>query len=413
MVNKRFKVLVSAYSCAPGLGSEPDSGWNLVKQLSRFNDTWILTRSIGRRGIENTLINEPMSNAHWIYCDLPKWLRIVLNGHFGSGLQYFIWQAWIYFVCKNLCKKLKFDLVHHVTYVTYWAPGFLAMLPIPFVLGPAGGGDPIPPALFKNVNFRTKNHDFWRSVTRWITTHFIFTKIIFKKMSLAFAITCSAKDKLSRLGCKDVRIISGVGLTNDELKYLESLPTPRDLPFRIISIGSLFHFKYHLLGISVFDKFIKKFPDAEYWIIGNGPEEKRLKNLAKKFCLQNKVKFFGRVPRNVVFEKLSQCHVLLHPSLHEGGSWVCVEAMAAKKPVICLDWSGPLMLVTEKTGFKIAPSSYGQVISDMTKAVLKLATDRDLLKRMGVASHKRVIEYYVWDKIGEKIQAAYEEVLSK
>ncbi len=63
------------------------------------------------------------------------------------------------------------------------------------------------------------------------------------------------------------------------------------------------------------------------------------------------MKFWGFLPREEVLEKLSLCPVLVHPSLHDSGRCVYVEAMAANdRPVICLNLGG----VTYKLLIKLA-----------------------------------------------------------
>ena len=37
-----------------------------------------------------------------------------------------------------------------------------------------------------------------------------------------------------------------------------------------------------------------------------------------------------------MLEKLAECDALAHPSLHDSGGWVCLEAMAAGRPVRAL-----------------------------------------------------------------------------
>ena len=48
-----MKLLISAYACEPGLGSEPGAGWNCVRQAARFHEVWVLTRENNREPIEN------------------------------------------------------------------------------------------------------------------------------------------------------------------------------------------------------------------------------------------------------------------------------------------------------------------------------------------------------------------------
>ena len=65
--------------------------------------------------------------------------------------------------------------------------------------------------------------------------------------------------------------------------------------------------------------------------------------------------------------------MLVHPSLHDSGGWVCLEAMAAGKPVICLDLGGPGEQVTRETGFKIPALDPDQAVKDMARAMAVLA----------------------------------------
>ena len=66
-----------------------------------------------------------------------------------------------------------------------------------------------------------------------------------------------------------------------------------------------------------------------------------MEKLARELGITANVKFWGGIRRAQVLEKLAECDVLIHPSLHESGGWVCLEAMAAGRPVVCLDLGGP------------------------------------------------------------------------
>ena len=88
-----------------------------------------------------------------------------------------------------------------------------------------------------------------------------------------------------------------------------------------------------------------------------------------------------------------------------------MEAMAAGRPVICLDLGGPALQVTEETGFKIPANSPEQVVRDIAHAMLKLAKEPELRVRMGKAGRRRVKEYFNWDIKGEWIKNIYKEIL--
>src|SRR5262249_39955664 len=125
----------------------------------------------------------------------------------------------------------------------------------------------------------------------------------------------------------------------------------------------------------------------------------------------DKVHFWGRLPRQQVLEKLVECDVLVHPSLHDSGGCVCLEAVAAGCPVICLDLGGPALQVTEETGLKVPAITPEQVVNDLMQAMLWLAKNPDRRKLMAEAGQKRAAEHFEWGKKGEWIREVYQEVV--
>ena len=75
-----LKILVSAYACEPGAGSEPGAGWNLVREISKTVECWIITRPYHRDIIEKFLAQNPMPGAHFFYYDLPHWASFWKKG---------------------------------------------------------------------------------------------------------------------------------------------------------------------------------------------------------------------------------------------------------------------------------------------------------------------------------------------
>ena len=361
-----MKVLLSAYACEPGKGSEPGVGWNWVRQIARLAEVWVITRSNNREAIEKALAEDPLPNVHWVYFDLPRWARFWKKGQRGVHLYYYLWQIGIYFLARRLHRQVGFDLIHHVTFVNYWLPSFLALLPVPFIWGPVGGGESAPRAFYRTFSRRGKIYEFLRDIARWIGEHDPFTRLTARKAIIALATTNETAKRLTSLGARKVEVLSQVALPSAEIAELSSLPPRLNSPFRLISMGRLLHWKGFHLGLQAFAQFAKEFSDTEYWIVGDGPERKNLEQLARKLGIIDKVRFWGALPRSEALKKLAECDVLVHPSLHDSGGWVCVEAMAAGRPVICLDLGGPALIVTEETGFKIPVHTPEQVVKDMT-----------------------------------------------
>jgi glycosyltransferase involved in cell wall biosynthesis len=406
-----MKVLLSAYACEPGKGSEPGIGWNWVRQIARFAEVWVITRSNNREAIEKALAEEPLPNVHWVYFDLPRWARFWKKGQRGVHLYYYLWQVGIYFLARRLHRQVGFDLVHHVTFGNYWLPSFLALLPVPFIWGPVGGGESAPRAFYKTFSLRGRIYEFLRDIARWIGEHDPFTRMIPRKASIALATTNETAKRLTRLGARRVEVLSQVALPSAEIGELSSIPPHLNSPFRLISLGRLLHWKGFHLGLCAFAQLVQEFPNSEYWIVGDGPERKNLEQLARKLGIIDKVRFWGALPRSEALKKLAESDVLVHPSLHDSGGWVCVEAMAAAKPVICLDLGGPDLQVTEETGFKIPAHAPEQVIEDIAEAMKKLAQNSKLRVRMGEEGRKRVWESFSWERRGWEIEKIYREIL--
>ena len=69
----RRRILLSAYTCAPGEGSEPEVGWNVAVGLARHHDVWVLVRSMHRPRIEAALAAAPVPGLRFVYYEVPMW----------------------------------------------------------------------------------------------------------------------------------------------------------------------------------------------------------------------------------------------------------------------------------------------------------------------------------------------------
>jgi len=400
-----LKVLVSAYACEPEKGSEPGVGWSMVMQGARFHELWVMTRANNREAIERALAQKPAPNVHWVYFDLPRWLSFWKQGQRGVQLYYCLWQIGIYVIGRRLHRRVGFDLVHHLTFVKYWAPSFLAFLPAPFLWGPVGGGESTPKAFRRTFSFRGMLYESLRGAARWLEEHDPFLRFTAQHARLAIATTPETQSRLERLGCRSTTVFTEVGMGSAEIR---PAVTVRHLPpFRLVSIGRLLHWKGFHLGLMAFAQLQREWPNSEYHLIGDGPERRNLERLAQRSGTARQVRFWGNLPRQQVLEKLFECDVLVHPSLHDSGGWVCLEAMVAGRPVICLELGGPAVQVTEETGIKVPAITPAQVVSDLAKAMHRLAQEPALRACMAEAGQKRVVEEFLWDKKGEWMNTVY------
>jgi len=410
-----MKILMSAYSCEPNKGSEPSVGWNVVREAAKNHEVWVLTRpDESREAIEAELARNPIPNLHFVYFTLPIGGGAWRLGQSGAmQIHYYLWQVQAYFVAKRLHREIGFDLIHHVTFGSFWCPSFLSLLPVPFVWGPVGGGESAPAPFWQDFSPRAKLYETLRSTACWVGGNDPFVRLTAQRSATALVVSSDTYARLSSLGATQVDKIPGqTGINEQELAELEKLiHKPTDTPVRFASIGRLLHWKGFHLGIRAFAE--AKIDNSEYWVIGNGPERDRLENLAKELGIAEKVQFFGAIPRTETLKAIGQCHVLVHPSLHDFSPTVCLEAMAAGCPVICLNLGGPSVQITDDAGFRIAAEHPDQAVSDLAKAMIRLAGDPELRVSMGQAGNKLVHKYHTWQAKGELLGQIYQEAISK
>jgi glycosyltransferase involved in cell wall biosynthesis len=401
---RRLKVLVSSYACAPWKGSEPGAGFSHARQMAEHHDVWVITRAKNREAIESEL-TEPHPNLHFVYFDLPKWARFWKRGSHAVYFYYYLWQIGAYRIAKQLHEREKFDLVHHMTFGAMWMPSLMALLPAPFVWGPVGGGEYTPDVLRNTLRFQSSVYEAARDAARWLGMHDPCTSVAARRSAVALVTTQETAERVRAMGAENIVEFYQVGLSEDEINYLAAIPEPPKNPFRVISIGRLLDWKGFELGLRAFAQ--ADVPDSEYWFLGEGPERRRLERLANRLDIAPRVHFFGQLPRVKALGLLGQCHALVHPSMHESGGTCCLEAMTARRPVICLDWGGPGRQVTAETGFAIAPARPEMVIRGIASAIRRLAADDRIRSEMGRAAQQRVREQFAWPVKARRLSEIY------
>jgi glycosyltransferase involved in cell wall biosynthesis len=231
-----------------------------------------------------------------------------------------------------------------------------------------------------------------------------------RRAAAGLAVTPETALRLKALGCRDVSFSATVALTSEDLSILSRIPLRNEACFRILSLGRYLHWKGFELGLRAFAEFHREHPNSEYWLIGDGPERDRWEQMAKTLGIENNTVFWHTLPRSQVLEKIAECDVLMHPSLHDSGGWATLEAMAAGRPVICLDLGGPALQVSEATGIKILAISPPQVVADLASALKQLAGDPPRRARLGEAARAAMQEKYNWDRKGEQLAEVYARI---
>ncbi len=407
--SKRLCVLISAYACEPGKGSEPAVGWNTAVHMAKHHDVWVLTRSNNRATVEAELRKNPVSGLQFVYYDLPLWAMWWKKGGRGVQLYYYLWEFLSVRIVQKLEAQAALDLVHHVTIVRYWTPSNLRNAKAPLVWGPVGGGETTPAGMKKNFSIKNRIIESVRDLVRRGGELDPLVRRTARKSSVAIATTDETAQRLHHLGVEHVEIISQLGVSQTIVTNPSGGSFQKHV--RFICIGKQIYWKGFDLAIKAFAK--AELDDAELILVGSGAEHKRLRRMAVDLGIQNRVCFLEWMDQAALYGLLSECDVLVHPSFHDSGAFVCLEAMSFGKPVICLDLGGPAVQVTEETGIKVPAKTLAQVVSDIASAMRTLVADSELRSRMGASGRKRVEEHFLWPEKAKAFCQIYESVLEE
>lgn len=365
MSSEGLRVLMSAYACEPGRGSEPGAGWAWARAAAQHHEVWLMTRANNATRIEEALAGDPGLNLRPVYLDLPSWARWWKRGGRGVRTYYMLWQLLAWFAARRLHRRIRFDVAHHLTFATDWLPSAVGYLPgCALVWGPVGGACPPPWRLWKWLGVRGLVKELMREgLTRPLRT--IFGNAMARRAALIVAQNDDVRDRFEQVGTvvvePNVAVESGAVYQGSN-SQISLDRTPR---CRAIFVGRLVPLKGLRLALAALAR-----PEAQGWtldVIGEGPELEPCRRLAARRGVLGRVRFFGQLPRKEVFAEMQEADALLLPSLHDAAGWAVAEAMVHGLPVVCLDRGGPSVLVRHSGG-KAVPVR-GDVVKQLAVAL--------------------------------------------
>ena len=372
-----MKILLSAYACEPGKGSEPGMGWHWALEIARLgHEVHILTRANNVNPIECGLAELDGLRLKVHGYDLPRWARWWKKGMRGVRLYYVLWQWGAYRHAKKLHSTLRFDLVHHITFAVFRHPSFMGRLAIPFVFGPIGGGESTPPGLLRSLPWRGRVVEQLRSIANRIASFDPLLRATFRQSSLILYKTPETLEQIpGRFRNKSICVHDVAADSNG----LARTPAPGGSP-RFLFAGRLLYWKGIHLALRALAELRHHLPGATLTIVGDGRDRAWLQSLARDLGVEQAVEWRGWLPRSQVLGIYSTHAAFLFPSLHDSGGTVVMEAMSQGLPVICLDLGGPGAILPPDCGFKIQAGdrTEAQVIADLAEAMRNLAGDSAL-----------------------------------
>lgn len=200
--------------------------------------------------------------------------------------------------------------------------------------------------------------------------------------------------------CKAEVIYNGV----DASRFAPSAESEKN--HSILSIGNLIPIKGHELLLHAITRMKARFPSICLKIIGDGPEQARLRELAHARGIEDNVTFLGRQSRQQVVAALQGCSVFALPSRYEALGCVYLEAMATAKPVVACHGQGISEIIKHGvSGWLITPGN----LDELTSALTHLLEDAQLRSQLGRTGRTTILERFTLAHQAERLAALYEE----
>jgi len=302
------------------------------------------------------------------------------------------------------------DVVLEPSPITPKGLSFMYRLGVPVVIGPLCGGMEFPPA--------------FRSLDSWLTRTVITLSRALSSLANRIVPGKLEADVLLVANAQTERALPR-GVRGRLMQLFESgvdrdlwkPPDPArddDREVRFVFSGRFVDWKGIQFLLPAFERAAAVEPSCRLELIGGGGEfETRVRELANRPSIRDRVRLHGWVARERAAEILRDADVFVMPSLRECGGTAILEAMAMGKPVIATAWGGPADYVNERCGILVPADSQEGFVQGLADAIVRLSRSAGLRRSLGAGGMQRVLEDdLAWDAKAQRVLEVLAETVA-
>lgn len=402
------KLLLSAFACDPTRGSEPSYGWNWALGLAeRGYEVHCFTRQVGRSGIES---RAKPDNLFFHYIELPLKLEKLYSASTATMYIYYIlWQQRAYKIARKMHGVSPFDVAHHVTWGSLQLGSFLYKLDIPFIYGPAGGGQKAP------ESFKEYFEQYWgkekqrETISKWMLQ---FNPACKKTLQKARVVLVSNNETLAmarKIKGSNVKLSLDVALPTSFSPEEELLKSPEPNRLRLLWTGRFMPRKGVLLLLDVM-KELKAYSGITLTVVGDGQMKESFLKRVEDYQLGQSVDWKGWVSYSEIRNYYATHDIFFYTSLRDSGSLQLLEAMSFGMPVVTIDLHGQALIIDEDRGIKCACDTPEIAIKNLKEAIIKLYNTPALVTEKSKGAYAFARQNTWNKKISEIVKNYYLEV---
>ncbi len=163
-------------------------------------------------------------------------------------------------------------------------------------------------------------------------------------------------------------------------------------------------------GVATLIKAIRDYPEIPLKIVGDGPEEEKLKSTVNQLSVKN-VEFIGFKTGDDLVRLIRNCAFALIPSeWYENCSMTVLEAFAYGKPVIGTDIGGiPEQIIHGKNGYIYPPGDSEK----LGRLINELFDNEELIRRMGIEARRTVETKYSGERHYTRLLEIYRRLIAE
>jgi glycosyltransferase involved in cell wall biosynthesis len=406
-----MRILLSAYACNPDKGSESGVGWNWMQSLvKQGHEVCVITTTQNASAIKAVTAKEDIP-ADFVFYNLPDWCFGWKHWPVGRHIRtliwwfcYLLWQFGAYRSAKKLHRARLFDVVHHITLVSFRGPSFMGGIGIPFIFGPVGGGETTPRRLRNSFNFSGRSLEMLRDLANIIVKFDPFMNYTFSTASL---IACTTNETLERIPKRFHHkcIVQPAIGTNPVDMPVPSLLQDTEMSF--LFIGRLLYWKGVHLVLRALPEVRQRFPRVRLKIVGEGKDMLWLQDVAAECGVASFVEWVPWIPHKDIAQQYQDNVAFVFPSFRDSGGMVVLEALSGRLPVICLNLGGPGVIVDSSCGISIdtAGANENTIQELLAEAMITLIEQPQLRESLAANCQSRA-QQFSWDYASRQIYSS-------
>lgn len=404
----RLKILISAYACEPGEGSEPGTGFAWVREAAKRHDVWVLTRANNQQQLEEV---ELPPNVTPLYVDPPRSLTWWKRGQRGIHAFYVLWQRLALTRARQEHARIGFDVIHHATFATYWLPTWMWQVNAPLVWGPVGGGEVMPIGFSRTLSASSLTRERLRTSAVRTAEMLGWPQSASRHAAICLATSDGTADQLRRLGARHVDVFGPpVGISTASALALNQASLTQSRRPRFLCVGRLHAWKGFHIALRAFAEIAHGSDSASLDIVGTGPGERELRRLSAALGVADRVEFLGWLEREHLFRHVGNALALVHPSLHDPGAWIVAEALAAGTPVIAHNAGGPAVLLGQQWPLLVPYVDQMTSVHGVTAHMRRILGDQAWASQLRREAQRRARDWLTWDHQGHRMNEVYMRV---